>query len=168
MNPFEDQDGIQKLEARLGVFVGRFRALAEGMQDLPLYNHAVGVEPVDFLPFGEMGFGVLVTPWFISALFIPLEHVPFSPQQVGLTDSVPLPAGQRVFQLGGDEVLGLYWAHALISPLSGIPSHDAALARARADLTQILSLPAAPLPARQRRTVARRTVFAAARPAFGT
>ena len=162
MNPFEDDAGIARLESRLGVLVGRYRMLAEGMRDLPLYNPAVVVEAVDFLPFGGMGFGVLVTPWFMSALFVPLEPVPFDPRRVGETMTVPLPAGERGFQLGGDEVTGLTWAHSLLSPLAGIPSHDAAVERARAELERLLTLPEPARPAPPR-TASRRTVFTARR-----
>jgi [NiFe] hydrogenase assembly HybE family chaperone len=164
VNPFEDEVGIAKLEARLGVLVGQFRTLAQGMTDLPLYNAEVGVEAVDFLPFGDMGFGVLVTPWFMSALFLPLDPVPYDSNRVGAWGEVPLPAGGRAFQLSGDEVIGLYWAHSLLSPLSGIDSHEAAIEKARGELAKLLTLP----PAQQQkptRQASRRTTIFGGRPA---
>ena len=161
MNPFDDEAGIAKLEARLGVLVGQFRLLAQGMNDLPLYNHDVGVEAVDFLPFGDMGFGVLVTPCFMSAIFLPLDRVPYDARRMGAWSRVPLPAGERTFQLSGDEVIGLYWAHSLLSPLSGIACHDTAVERARDELVTILTQPPEPEPARARQASRRTTIFGA-------
>ena len=141
MNPFEDEAGIARLEARLGVLVRQHKDLAPGMSDLPLYNDKVGVEAVDFMPFGEMGLGALVTPWFINAVFLPLEPVPYDAAKVGQVQSVELPAGERGFALGGDEAVGLYWTHAVMSPLNGIVSHEAAVALARAKLAALLTRP---------------------------
>ncbi|MDJ0944403.1 MAG: [NiFe]-hydrogenase assembly chaperone HybE [Kiloniellales bacterium] len=143
MNPFEDDVGIAKLEKRLGLLLRQFKTLAPGMTDLPLYNHNVGIEAVDFMPFGGMGFGALVTPWFINAVFLPLEPVSYNPDQVGKTATVELPAGQRGFTLGGDEPVGLYWSHCIMSPLTQIVSHDAALVLARARLAELLTRPEA-------------------------
>lgn len=162
MNPFEDEAGIAKLEARLGELVGHFRSLAEGMNDLPLYNHEVVVEAVDFLPFGDMGFGVLVTPWFMSAIFLPLEPVVYEPDRVGEWSRVPLPTGERAFQLSGDEVIGMYWAHSLLSPLNGISSHGAALEKAREELERLLTLPPDAKPEPRAQASRRTTLFGAA------
>ena len=156
MTPFDDEIGIAKLEQRLGVLVRHYKALAPAMSDLPLYNHEVGVEAVDFMPFGEMGLGVLVTPWFINTVFLPLEPVAYDPDKVGRIESVELPAGQRSFTLGGDEVTGLIWAHSILSPLEKIVSHDAAVVFARAKLAELLTRPdqdleAAPPPAERSR-----------------
>ncbi len=141
MTPFDDDIGIAKLEQRLGVLVRRYQALAPAMSDLPLYNAKVGVEAVDFMPFGEMGLGALVTPWFINAVFLPLEPVAYDPDRVGRIETVELPAGQRSFTLGGDEVTGLIWAHSILSPLEKIVSHDAAVVFARAKLAELLTRP---------------------------
>ncbi len=141
MTPFEDDAGIAKLEQRLGVLVRQHKVIAPGMSDLPLYNAKVSVEAVDFLPFGDMGFGALVTPWFINAVFLPLKPVAYDLHKVGRTAVVELPAGQRSFTLGGDEVTGLIWTHAIMSPLSQITSHDAAVIVARAKLAELLTRP---------------------------
>lgn len=159
MNPFEDEGGILKLERRLGAVVARFRTLAEGMRDLPLYNPVVAVEAVDFLPFGSMGFGVLVTPWFMSALFLPLDSMPYDPRRVGTARAVPLPAGERSFQLGGDDALGLFWAHSLLSPLPGFEAHEAAVDHARYELARLLTPPEPPAA----KLSTRRTIFTAPR-----
>ncbi len=141
MTPFEDDAGIAKLEQRLGVLVRQHKVIAPGMSDLPLYNAEVSVEAVDFLPFGDMGFGALVTPWFINAVFLPLEPVAYDGHKVGRTSVVELPAGQRSFTLGGDQVTGLIWTHAILSPLTQIVSHDAAVIVARAKLAELLTQP---------------------------
>jgi [NiFe] hydrogenase assembly HybE family chaperone len=142
MTPFKDEIGIAKLEKRLGMLVRRFEALAPGMSDLPLYNEKVGVEAVDFIPFGVMGLGALVTPWFINLVFLPLDPVRYDGAKIGQTTMVELPAGLRGFTLGGDEVTGLFWAHSVMSPLTQTLSHDAATTMARAKLADVLSKPA--------------------------
>ncbi len=142
MTLFEDERAVARLEERLGVLVRHHKALAPAMSDLPLYNEKVGVEAVDFMPFGEMGFGALVTPWFINAVFLPLAPVAYDPDRVGRVRTVELPAGQRGFSLGGDEVTGLFWAHSILSPLEQMVSHDAAVVFARAKLAELLTRPA--------------------------
>ena len=139
MTPFEDERAVVRLEQRLGVLVRHYKAIAPAMSDLPLYNERVGVDAVDFMPFGEMGFGALVTPWFINAVFLPLEPVTYDPASVGRIWTVELPAGQRSFTLGGDEGTGLFWAHSLLSPLELMASHDAAVAFASAKLAELLT-----------------------------
>ncbi len=141
MTPFDDEAGIAKLEERLGVLVRQFKALSPGMSDLPLYNRQVSVEAVDFLPFGDTGFGVLLTPWFMNAVFLPLEPVAYDPERIGKVVGVELPAGRRSFTLSGDAEIGLYWSHCIMSPLQQIVSHDAALIVARAKLAELLTLP---------------------------
>jgi [NiFe] hydrogenase assembly HybE family chaperone len=143
MNPFEDDAAIAKLERRLGTLVAHFKALAPGMSDLPLYNDKVAVEAVDFMPFGDMGLGVLVTPWFINAVFLPLDPVPYDIDKIGRTVVAELPAGQRSFVMGGDEATGLFWSHSILSPLTQIVSHEAAVILARAELAALLTQPRA-------------------------
>ena len=140
MTPFEDEIGIAKLEERLGILVRRYKELAPGMSDLPLYNDKIGVEAVDFMPFGAMGLGALVTPWFINLVFLPLDEVAYEADRVGRIAVIELPAGQRSFSLGGDEITGMYWSHSILSPLNQIVSHDAAVILARAKLAEALTL----------------------------
>ena len=141
MTPFEDEVAIAKLEKRLGKLVRRFETLSPGMADLPLYNDKVAVEAVDFLPFGEIGLGALVTPWFINLVFLPLDPVPYDVNSVGQTVLADLPAGQRSFVLGGDEVTGLFWAHSIMSPLPPKTTHAGAIALARSALASVLTIP---------------------------
>ena len=160
MTPLDDDVGIAKLERRLGVLVRHFRELAPGMSDLPLYNQKVSVEAVDFLPFGGMGLGVLVTPWFINLKFLPLDPVPFETENVGRVMTVELPAGQRAFALGGDEVTGLYWSHCIMSPLTDTLDHAAAVAVARSRLARVLTKPSnEPAPSNKRANKSRRQII---------
>ena len=161
--PLDDDAGIVKLEHRLGILVRHFKELAPGMSDLPLYNHKVGVEAVDFLPFAEMGLGALVTPWFINLVFLPLDAVPYAAEKVGLASTIELPAGQRTFVLGGDELTGLFWSYSIVSPLAETLDHDRAVDVARAGLTQVLTKPGnEPVPDGSQKTRSRREII------FGT
>jgi len=141
MTRFDDETAIARFERRLGTFVRRFEVLSPGMADLPLYNDKVAVEAVDFMPFGEMGFGALVTPWFVNLVFLPLELVDYDINRIGETKLVELPAGRRSFALGGDEVAGMFWAHSIMSPLPETTTHDGAVRLARSGLAAALTKP---------------------------
>lgn len=153
---------IAQLEARVGVLYRRFRQIAEGMKDLPLYNHAISVEPVDFqlLPragsddaggvvggtnecaaTGDHGIGVLVTPWFMSVVVLPLEPQAFRMADVGRRVKRVLPGGVRELVVGGDEVIGSYESLSLFSPLSDFSAHEVAVERARSMLAELLATP---------------------------
>ena len=143
---------LQRLEARVGVLYRRFRQIAEGMKDLPLYNHAIAVEPVDFqlLPGtgseagagdGGQGIGVLVTPWFMSVVLLPLEAQSFRMAEVGRRVTRSLPAGACEFVVGGDEVVGHLESLSLFSPLSDFATHEAAVLRGQAMLAALMTVP---------------------------
>lgn len=152
---------LARLEARVGVLYRRFRQIAEGMKDLPLYNPAISVEPVDFQLLGrdgdggadDLGIGVLVTPWFMNVVVLPLEPQPFRMADVGRRVTRALPAGERELVVGGDEVVGQYESLSLFSPLSDFVTHEAAVIRAQSMLAELL----APPPPRD--DVARVTVY---------
>jgi [NiFe] hydrogenase assembly HybE family chaperone len=146
---------LLKLEQRVGVLYRRFQVIAEGMKDLPLYNPAIAVEPVDFQLLGERGIGVLVTPWFMNVLLLPLEHQPFRMSAVGARSERELPAGPRPFVVGGDEQVGLYESHSLYSPLADFATHEAAVERARATLCELMTPPSKPAAEAQATTVYR-------------
>lgn len=48
-----------------------FRIQREQMADVPILNHALSVEAVDFQPWQGHWLGVVVTPWCMSALLVP-------------------------------------------------------------------------------------------------
>jgi [NiFe] hydrogenase assembly HybE family chaperone len=88
------------------------------MRDLSVYNEKIAIEAIGFRPFGDDAFlGVLLTPWFLNIIILPVKPAPMNMAEIGRTVFVELPAGKRAFVVGGDEVIGLYRAHSLHSPV---------------------------------------------------
>lgn len=98
--------------------MARFRAVDAEMRDLPIYNDKVDIEAIGFRPFGDAALlGVVLTPWFMNLIVLPIEPVPMNMAEIGRTVSIELAAGKRNFVVGGDEDIGLYQAFSLHSPL---------------------------------------------------
>lgn len=117
------------------------------MAGIPLLNDALGVEAVGFewaaadaaaAPVAE---GVLITPWFMSLVRLPLQVLPHG-NRVGR--SVVHPFGCERFDFIGahDEAIGFHETCALFSPMNGFTSQ--ALARETALASLALVRPAVP------------------------
>jgi [NiFe] hydrogenase assembly HybE family chaperone len=102
------------------------------MRDLPLYNEALEVEAVGFRVCGEALVGVVITPWFINAIYLPLHAVPVEWSKIGSKVEHPLPSGPVVFTCGGDVVTGEHDALSLHSPVTAFTSQ--AVARREAEV----------------------------------
>jgi [NiFe] hydrogenase assembly HybE family chaperone len=129
------------------------RVQAERMAGLPLLNPALSVEAVGFEwaaqtedeadspPVAE---GVLVTPWFMSLVRLPLAVLPHG-NRVGCR-AVRRFGNERFDFIGGhDQVLGFHETCALFSPMNGFSSQ--ALARETALASLALLRPSADAPA---------------------
>jgi len=135
---------------RVQALIERFRAVDAVMRDLPLYNAGVAIEAIGFRPFGDDALiGVVLTPWFMNLIVLPLEPAPMDMAQIGKSVVVELPAGQRSFVVGGDDIVGLYKAHSLHSPVLNFTLPGQARAEAKRQLAMLLTPPAGePTPAR--------------------
>jgi [NiFe] hydrogenase assembly HybE family chaperone len=132
------------LHPRVLALVERFRQIDAEMQDLPIYNDRVVIEAIGFRPFGDAALlGVLLTPWFMNVIVLPIEPAPMDMTDVGRTVSVELPAGPRIFAIGGDDALGLYKFHSLQSPMLGFTLPGQARAAAQRLLAALTTPPAA-------------------------
>ena len=129
------------------------RVQAERMVGIPLLNPALCVEAVGFEwaaqtedeagspPVAE---GVLVTPWFMSLVRLPLAVLPHG-NRVGCR-AVRRFGNERFDFIGGhDQALGFHETCALFSPMNGFSSQ--ALARETALASLALLRPAADAPA---------------------
>lgn len=131
---------------RVRTLIERFRAVDAAMRDLPLYNAKVPIEAIGFRHFGENSLlGVVQTPWFMNLIVLPVEPEPMDMTKIGKSDVIQLPAGPRTFIVGGDEVVGLYKAHSLHSPVLNFTLPGQAQAEARR-LLAVLMTPPAPDP----------------------
>ena len=153
-----------RLASRGQALVQTFDAIArDRMAGLPLLNPALGVELVGLAPVpaplpmpspahspadaaataaarpdaavGAPLLGVLITPWFMNLVLLPLQRLP-GREGVGRTQSVALP-GQTLDFIGGWEpALGAFEACSLFSPMFEF----ADMAAARATAEAVLSL----------------------------
>jgi [NiFe] hydrogenase assembly HybE family chaperone len=138
MKPSDDPDNHPRVQALIGLF----QRIDSGMRDMPIYNDKIAIEAIGFRPFGTGELlGVLLTPWFMNMIMLSIEPVPMNMAEIGRTVSVELPAGKRVFAVGGDETIGLYKAHSLHSPVLNFTLPGQAQAEARRMLALLMSPP---------------------------
>ena len=122
---------------RARALIARFQSIDAEMRDLPIYNDKAAIEAIGFRSFGEAALlGVVFTPWFMNLIILPIEPVPMDMAAIGRTVRIELPAGERAFVVGGDEVIGLYKAHSLHSPVLNFTLPG----QARAEAQRMLSL----------------------------
>ncbi|MBH2009912.1 MAG: [NiFe]-hydrogenase assembly chaperone HybE [Xanthomonadaceae bacterium] len=113
------------------------------MQGIPLLNPAVQVEAVGFelvKPEGNepetTGIGVLITPWFMNLVWLPLRRLDLA-KQVG--SKVPRYVGRECFEFiaAHEDGFGSYEACSLFSPVFEFENHQAAVATAQAVLNML-------------------------------
>ncbi|MCL4186805.1 MAG: [NiFe]-hydrogenase assembly chaperone HybE [Rhodobacteraceae bacterium] len=128
---------------RVAALVDAFRAADAAMRDLPLYNPALAVEAWGFRPLAAEGLaGVLISPWFMNLVLLPLVAEPIEPARWGQARRVELPAGEQTFRYAGDTGLGAIWTASLHSPMEVFRSQAQARAEARLRLQSALTPPA--------------------------
>jgi [NiFe] hydrogenase assembly HybE family chaperone len=126
---------------RVRALIARFQSIDAAMRDLPIYNDKAAIEAIAFRPFGEAELlGVVLTPWFMNLIALPIDPAPMDMAAIGHTIQIALPAGERAFVVGGDEVIGLYKAHSLHSPVLNFTLPG----QARAEAQRMLSLQMTP------------------------
>jgi len=138
MKPSGDPDDHPRVQALIELF----QRIDAGMRDLPIYNDKIAIEATGFRPFGDGELlGVVLTPWFMNMITLPIKPVPMNMAEIGRTVSIELPAGKRAFVVGGDGTIGLYKAHSLHSPVLNFTLPGQAQAEARRMLGLLMTLP---------------------------
>jgi [NiFe] hydrogenase assembly HybE family chaperone len=130
------------LHPRVTGLIAQLRYVGDAqMRDLPIYNEALEVEAVGFRVRGEALVGVVITPWFINAIYLPLQLVPIEWSKIGHKVEHPMPSGPVAFMCGGDVVTGAYDALSLHSPVGAFTSQEIAMREAEACLDRLFELP---------------------------
>ena len=116
----------------------------ERMADVPILNPAIDVEAVGFREWQDAALGVLITPWFMNLVLLPLardgdDARPLGDSEIGDSESVALPCGEIDFLHGYEEGIGAYRMCSLFSPMFDFDDHAAAVATAEAVLDGVLS-----------------------------
>ncbi|CAM3632821.1 [NiFe]-hydrogenase assembly chaperone HybE [Polaromonas hydrogenivorans] len=115
------------------------------MQGIPLLNPAVQVEAVGFElvqadasdpEAPASGVGVLITPWFMNLVWLPLRRLDLAKQVGG---KVPRYVGRECFEFiaAHEDDFGSYEACSLFSPVFEFENHQAAVATAQAVLDML-------------------------------
>lgn len=133
---------MTEIASRVAELVDQFRRIGETqMSDLPIYNARLGVEAVGFQPIGECWIGVLITPWFMSALLLPPARTAMDYSLIGKKARQVLPGGTFDFVSGGIETVGGYASLPLCSPMGAFATQDSARRQAQARLLALMTPP---------------------------
>lgn len=125
---------------RVLALIDQYRRIDAGMRELPIYNDKITIEAIGFRPFGNAArLGVVLTPWFMNLIVLPIERAPMDMAEIGKAVPIELPAGKRIFVVGGDEVIGLYRAHSLHSPVLNFTLPGQARAEAQRQLAMLMT-----------------------------
>ncbi len=124
-----------QLQALSDGLVRHFRHIASTrMADVPIINPALEVEAVGFTRTADGCLGVLVTPWFMSLVMLPCEGSDWQQLPIGSEVRHLFPSGSYVFQVAGDDTIGLYQTCSLLSPVLELADQATAVAVAHAAL----------------------------------
>lgn len=96
------------------------------MADVPILNPRLRVEAVGFGPWNDQWLGVLVTPWCMNLVLLPVVGRPWVTLRPGEKRIERFPAGDFEFVCGEDERLGEYHACSLFSPVLEFEDEEAA------------------------------------------
>lgn len=113
---------------------------ATRMQGVPVMNPHLGVSMCGLRRHGEHHVGVLVTPWFMSVLVLPLVQ-PEVAGRIGAQRGFVLPSGRYDAMLCHEPALGHYWSCSLFSPMWEFVDMESAVATADASLDLLFAVP---------------------------
>lgn len=129
--------------ARVASLEARFGEIDGAMRGMPIHNPALEVKAIDFRPFASDAWvGVLLTPWFMNVIILPETPTEVALAEIGAKVAIDLPAGKTMFVVGGDNVIGRYLMHSLISPVLGLATQVRAETEARRRFAAMMEPPA--------------------------
>lgn len=108
------------------------------MAGVPILNPALRVQAVGFSVREEYCLGVLITPWFMNLMLLPLASDAWAGLPPGSKIDQAFPSGSYEFILGEEEGIGRYLMCSLFSPVFEFRDQQAAVATAEAVLTGLM------------------------------
>jgi [NiFe] hydrogenase assembly HybE family chaperone len=114
------------------------RIQRERMTDIPLLNPALEVQAVGFRVWEGNCLGVLITPWFMNLMLLPLAGDEWAQAPSGTKINRSFPSGTYEFILGEEEGLGRYLMCSLFSPVFEFQNQEAAVVTAEAVLHSLM------------------------------
>jgi [NiFe] hydrogenase assembly HybE family chaperone len=137
------QGAAEALKQRVAALEALFDDIADTrMQGVPVKNPALKVQAVGFAPVPqqpEMLQGVLVTPWFMNLVRLPLRNAPATGPVLAERQKATRPFGNTDFEFIGsfEARIGAFEVCSLYSPMFEFADHAAALATAQEVLNQL-------------------------------
>lgn len=145
---FTETTPVARLAASPASLEAAFRHIrATRMAGVPVLHPGIRVQAVGFQPeagAGDALCGVLITPWFMSLLRLPLAPlVRANPAWLDVGHKAMRCVGATEFEFIGasEHDLGVFETSSLFSPMFGFADHAAALATAQEVLRQLRTLP---------------------------
>ena len=114
------------------------RIQRERMADIPLLNPSLEVQAVGFCVREDYCLGVLITPWFMNLMLLPLAGDEWAELPSGTKINRSFPSGTYEFILGEEEGIGRYLMCSLFSPVFEFQNQEAAVATAEAVLQSLM------------------------------
>ncbi len=110
------------------------------MDGVPVLNKKLSVDAIGFEPYGDFYLGVLLTPWFMNLMMLPMagDANELEGKKFGSKQSHALPNGQFQFIVGHEEDIGFYLSCSLFSPVFEFADQESALQTARAALDEVM------------------------------
>lgn len=109
----------------------------ERMDGVPILHPELQVQAVGFRDWHGYGLGVLVTPWFMCLILLPVTRDEWDGLHMGTTQRYIFPAGSYDFVLAHEVGIGYYRSCSLFSPMSPFPDQAAAVATATAAMDEL-------------------------------
>lgn len=115
----------------------------ERMDGIPVLNKQLSVDALGFDVFGDFYLGVLLTPWFMNLMLLPVEEEPpkLDGKIVGTKQSHALPGGRFEFIVGHEAEFGSFLSCSLFSPVFEFGDQETAMQTAQSVLDQVLTSP---------------------------
>lgn len=119
----------------------------ERMADLPILNPELRVQAVGFRQWQDYNLGVLITPWFMNLVLLPLQADEASVLQPGTKNEHDFPSGSYEFIAAHEDGIGPYETCSLFSPVFEFEDQAAAVATATMVMQGLMEDPEAEEPA---------------------
>lgn len=108
------------------------------MLGMPMVHPLIGVKAVGFRRWKYFWLGIMVTPWSINVILTKGDPLYWKSVPEGKKLHYRFPAGLFDFISVHDNILGEFQMCSLISPLTEIKDHEAAVAIAEASLDELM------------------------------
>lgn len=119
----------QHIQQRRAALLGCFETIQrERMTDVPLLNNKLSIDAVGFRHWNGYALGVLITPWVMKLMALPL----LKSELIKQTRSWQFPSGEYRFEYDNIDGLGECYSCSLFSPMQAFADQAAARATAEA------------------------------------